>query len=219
MFFTPFEIIDMVLMTVIIGYLFKDAFRQVPLRSSDSGDILAQYRVSRLHPKHIASKEFWWACAVIAPAIILHEMAHKFLALGFGLSATFHAACSTSDLALGGAFFSFACNLQILAVVLKSMGFGFLIFIPGYVSISAGATHLQSALIAFMGPAVHLTLWLAIAGLFRFNPKRFRKASSRTKIFLHFARQINLLLFIFNMIPIPGFDGFWVFYHLVKIFL
>lgn len=213
MVFTVFEVIDIVLMSLIIGFLFKDSFR-APERK---GDILDQYRRPALDPRHARWNDFWWAVALIAPAIVLHELAHKFSALSFGLDATFHAACSTSDIALGGSFFSFACNLQLLAVLLKLMGFGFLIFIPGYVSISGPATHLQQALISFVGPAVHLVFWLGLAIYFR-TAKKARRGSVRKREFLFFFKQINMLLFILNMLPIPGFDGFWVFLHLFRAF-
>jgi Zn-dependent protease len=36
------------------------------------------------------------------------------------------------------------------------------------------------------------------------------------KLYLYFFKQINMFLFILNMIPIPGFDGFNVFYQLFK---
>lgn len=212
MVFTVFEIVDMVLMSLIIGYLFKDAFR-APERKED---VLDQYRRRAFDPRHGRWNDFWWAVALIAPAIILHEMAHKFSAMAYGLTATFHAACSTTDLALGGSFFGFACNLQLLAVALKTMGFNFLIFIPGYVSISGGATHLQQALISFMGPAVHLVFWLGLAIYFRKFPKKVRRLKTRQREFLHFFKLINMILFIFNMLPIPGFDGFWFFLNLYR---
>ena len=53
------EVLDIVLMTAILGFLFKDAFRPPP-----KGDVLDAY----LSPKGHEWRHFWWACALIAPA-------------------------------------------------------------------------------------------------------------------------------------------------------
>jgi Zn-dependent protease len=209
MVFTIYEVLDAVLMTLIVGYLFRDALR-FPRR--EGKDVLDYYKdLARGTSWH----DFWFACLLIAPAILLHELGHKFVALSFGLDATFHAACSTADLASGVGFLSFTCSIQLLAIALKTMGVNFLIFIPAFVAISGEATHLQQALISFAGPAVHLVFWLGARAMLH-RPKLTRKWPQRRKLFLFFFQQINMALFIFNMLPIPGFDGFWVFYHLIK---
>ncbi|MBR9700732.1 M50 family metallopeptidase [Candidatus Woesearchaeota archaeon] len=205
-----FELLDMVLMTLIIGYLFKDAFR-IPLHPKKT-DILDQYKKG----KRFDWEDFWFACALIAPSILIHEFGHKFTALAFGLDATFHGACSVSSLATGG-FFSTFCSIQLLAIVLKYIGFGFVFFIPAFVSITGSATPLQHALISFMGPFVHLVFWLGAAWILK-DYKRIKKWSRKKRMFVFFFKQINMLLFILNMLPIPGFDGYWVFMNLYKAF-
>jgi Zn-dependent protease len=45
-----------------------------------------------------------------------------------------------------------------------------------------------------------------------------KKMKQSTYYALTLLKQINMILFIFNMIPIPGFDGFTVFSNLYKLF-
>ncbi len=185
MVFTAGEIIDLVIMTAALGYIFEDTFKR-----PDSNPL--EFYSTR----GIDWDDFWYACAVVAPCIILHEMAHKFVALGFGMEATFHAAWEW--LALG--------------VILKVLNFGFIFFVPGYVSISGVGTHLQSAIISFAGPLVHLIFWLGTRQYL--NSKRTIKKTK--KHFLMLTMQINKWLFILNMLPIPYFDGFQGYSSLVQ---
>src|SRR3989344_844259 len=75
------EIVDLILMTIFVGYIFSDI---IPVRR-DSYDPLTHYR------RGFDFEALKFAILATAPAIIVHEMAHKFMALGFGLSATFFA--------------------------------------------------------------------------------------------------------------------------------
>lgn len=126
---------------------------------------------------------------VAAPAIILHEFGHKFMALALGYTATFHAAYTW--LAIG--------------IVLKLISFPFLLIVPAYVSI-IGASGFKAAMVAGAGPAVNGLLWLTSWLLLKFG-----KFSRRTEAILYYSRTINMFLFVFNLLPIPGFDGagFW----------
>jgi Zn-dependent protease len=213
MFFTIFEILDIILMTLVIGFIFHDTFRKPVVVH----DIVDHYRKKRHGPLGIEWNDFWWACLLIGPTIILHELAHKFVALGFGLTATFHAACSTANLVGTAPFLDFYCGLTLLSLFFKVISFGFIFFVPGYVSIGAGGTSLQYALAAIAGPLVHLVFWISAAALLR-NKKYMRKLSERKRLYVYFFKQINMFLFILNMIPIPGFDGFSFFYQLFKVF-
>ena len=134
-------------------------------------------------------QSFQWAIIITAPAIVLHELAHKFIAMIFGLAATFHAS-----------YFGL-----LLGVALRVFSAPFIIFIPGFVSIE-GANSLQSALTAFAGPGTNLLLFF-IAWLYLHQTKRL---TFRQKFLWHATKQINLFLFFFNMIPLPPFDGFSV---------
>jgi len=169
MIFTLKELFDVLIMTFAVGYIFMDLFRS-KLVGFDK-------------------RAFMFACLVTAPALIVHELAHKFVALSFGLEATFHAA-----------YFWLA-----LGLVLKFLRFGFIFFVPAYVSIGAGiaqVTPLASALIAFSGPFLNFVLFVVSWALLK--QRRMKKS---TFIFLQVTKQINLFLFVFNMLPIPFFDG------------
>ena len=184
------EIFDMLLMTAAVGYIFSDVFRKP---ADDNYDPL----------KHFSSfrgfdwNNLYYAAAITAPAIILHELAHKFAALSFGMQATFQAAY----------FFLF------LGLMMKLMNFGFIFFVPAYVSIAGKGTALQFALTAGAGPFMNLILWLLALFLLKNNllNRKYNPALLLTS-------KINMFLFVFNMLPIPGFDGSKFFLGLIQAF-
>jgi len=178
MFFTIREFIDVIIMTVVVGYIFMDLFRTSHIKFDMNA--------------------FKFACLVTAPALIVHELAHKFTALSFGLDASFHAAYVW--LAIG--------------LLLKLMRSGFIFFVPAYVSISGAAvTPLQSGLTALAGPLFNLIFFVVAWALLK--QKTLKKS---TFMFLQVTMQINLFLFVFNMLPIPGFDGLKVYTGLYAAF-
>ena len=189
------EIIDLVLMTFFVGYIFSDI---IPIRRSESYDPLLHYK------KRFDFEALKSAIMATGPAVIVHELAHKFVALGFGLDAVFYAFYRSS----------FTFLLGIFAIVSKLTGFGFMFFVPGFVSISGTGTHLQFALAAFAGPLVNLILWIGASFLLKY--KKYRK---KNYVLLILTSRINMFLFIFNMLPIPGFDGYKFFSEMIKVFL
>ena len=177
------EIIDIIIMTLAIGFIFKDWFKKPQEYDYEP---LTDYKPNRF----INWEDFKFAILVTAPAIILHELGHKFVAMAMGLYATFHAAYTW----LG------------LGVVLKLVGAPFVFFVPAYVAHSAAAMPWQSALIGFAGPGVNLLLFLGSWYI-------LKTAKSLTKtqhVALVLTKRINMFLFIFNMLPIPPFDGWHV---------
>lgn len=171
-------------------------------------DILDRYMRKK---KGFDLEALWFASLVTAPTIILHELGHKITALSFGFSSTFHAACSTSNIATGG-FLDFYCGLTLITVFMKIIGFGFLFFIPAFVQTIGAASPMQSMLIALAGPLVNLILFTISWHIVK-NYKKY-KISTNTMHFLTLTKNINIFLFVFNILPIPGFDGFQVFYGL-----
>ena len=179
MLITLNEIIDVAIMTVVVGYIFMGLFR--------------------FHQEQIISGFDWqgfkFACLVTAPALIFHELAHKFAAMTYGLQATFHAAYVW----LG------------IGAILKMLGTGFIFFVPAYVSIGCAGTPctlepLSQSIISFAGPFANLVIFLFCWALLK------KKDLSRpTRIIIYITKQINLFLFVFNMLPIPGFDGLKVY--------
>ncbi len=152
-------------------------------------------------PIYSLYKKFDWnrfkfACLIAAPGIILHELGHKFVAIYFGFNAVFE-------------IWGFGL---VLGIFLKAIGSGFILFAPGYVLINGVTNYAQEFFISFAGPIVNLILfgasWLLLNRL---------KLTRNQAIGLYLMKQINLWLFIFNMIPIPPLDGSKVFYSLFKL--
>ena len=187
------EIIDLIIMTLFVGYIFSDI---IPVRR-ESYDPLVHYK------RGFDFGALKFAIMATAPAIILHELAHKFVAIGFGLNAIFFAFYRST----------FTLMLGIFTIISKLTGFGFMFFVPGFVSISGNGTHLQFALTAFAGPFVNLILWLG--SLYMLKNRKYKK---KYYLLLLLTSRINMFLFIFNMLPIPGFDGYKVFVGLIRAF-
>ena len=178
----------MVIMTLVVGYIFSGLFKK-PVH--EDYDPLKQLK------QGFFSDDFKFAVAVAAPAIILHELGHKFIALSFGLEAVFQA----------------AWLFLILALIMKVMNFGLIFIVPAYVSIFGRATPLEFSLVALAGPAVNLILWL-----FAYFAVKKNLFAKKHNVALLLTSRINMFLFIFNMLPIPGFDGSKVFMGLVQHF-
>ena len=188
------EIIDLVIMTVFVGYIFSGI---IPVRR-ESYEPLIHYR------RGFDFEGLKFAILATAPAIIFHELAHKFVALGFGLDAVFYAFYRST----------FTLMLGIFTIISKLAGFGFMFFVPGFVGISGNGTHLQFALTAFAGPFINLILWLL--PWYLIENKIYRK---KHYLLLVLTSRINMFLFIFNMLPLPGFDGYKVFIGLIQSFI
>ncbi|MGV8086012.1 MAG: hypothetical protein ACP5N1_00120 [Candidatus Woesearchaeota archaeon] len=201
MFLNIFEVLDIALMTLILGFLFMSTLKPI---QRNTEDILDKYlKKSKSFDWHA----LWFAAMVTAPAIILHEFGHKITALSLGFTSTLHAACSTANIAAGGGFFDFYCGLTIASIVMKILNFGFIFFIPAFVETIGNATTIEHIMISIAGPLVNLALFLITLIIL----KTHKKLSLKMANFLTLTKNINLFLFIFNMIPIPGFDGFSVF--------
>lgn len=138
------------------------------------------------------ASRLWFAVLIAAPAVVLHEFGHKIVALALGYQAIFHAA-----------YFWLG-----LGIVLKLISFPVLFFVPAYVSI-IGAEGPKTALIAFAGPAINGLLWIG-----SWIALKIGKYGRTTEAVLYYTQTINMFLFIFNMLPLPGFDGYKVVFSL-----
>jgi Zn-dependent protease len=187
------EIIDIVLMSLIVGYILKDIFQFK--RKRTAYEPLDEYR----KPKR-GLKGLWFSILVTAPAIILHEFGHKYVAMGFGMTAVFKAAYTW----LG------------IGAILKLLNTGIIFFVPAFVQITGGLNDVapwQFSIVAFAGPAVNLVIWLVTAYIYKNYDidKKYMPA-------LVITSKINMLLYIFNMLPIPGFDGWKVYSGIFQTF-
>lgn len=142
-------------------------------------------------------EDFKFATIIAVPAILFHELAHKFVAMAFGAAATFK-------------IFGFGIILGLFLRIIMSP---ILILAPGYVEI-AGEVALettQMGVVAFAGPLVNLLLWLGPT----FILKTQRKIKRTTATFLFYTAFLNMWLFIFNMIPFPPLDGSKILHALI----
>ncbi|MDD5587986.1 MAG: M50 family metallopeptidase [Candidatus Nanoarchaeia archaeon] len=178
------EILYMSITILVIGYIFM-SFLKVP-------------DTDYFKKKRFDWKAFKLAILVAAPGVILHELAHKFVAMGFGYSATFE-------------IFFFGLFLGLFLKWIKSP---FLIIAPGAVVIPAMTIGWQTGIIAFAGPFVNLVLWLGSWLILN----RARHLKRNTAIILLLTQKINMILFIFNMIPLGPFDGAKVLQGIISLF-
>ncbi len=180
---TLLEILNFAIMSVVIGYIFMGLYPSRPRTVYDM-----------THKKKFDLRGFKFAVMIAAPAIVLHELAHKFVAMGYGYTASFEL---------------FPMGLAI-GVILKLIGSPFLLIAPGYVSIGVEALSNSVAyrIIAFAGPATNLVIWLG--SMFLLKSKR--RWSTWQFSALRMSKYLNMLLFFFNMIPFGPFDGAKVFF-------
>ncbi|GAA0676857.1 metalloprotease [Natronoarchaeum mannanilyticum] len=118
----------------------------------------------------------------VGVGFMLHELAHKVVAVRFGQLAEFRADYSMLFLALMGAFI------------------GFIFAAPGAVHHRGRITPRENGLIAVAGPVTNLLL-AAIFLPFAFAPVEFLASVGAFGVF------INVFLAAFNMIPFGPLDG------------
>ncbi|QQG39015.1 MAG: M50 family metallopeptidase [Candidatus Woesearchaeota archaeon] len=187
--FTFGEIISLIITALVVAYIFTGIYRPRIVSIED------YYKRSRWK---VDKEDFLFALYVAGPAVILHELLHKFVALAFGLNAQFF----ISPFGLG------------LGLLLKIIGSPFIIVAPGYVGISSLGNPLHTFLIALAGPLTNAVLWL-IAYLVLKNKQVMPRKEA---IFWNLTKIVNQWLFIFNMIPIPPLDGSKVLLGLIGLF-
>lgn len=200
------EVLDAIIMSALIGYIFYRYFARFNVfRRHDHESFYQRVRFNW--------SDFMFSIYLIAPAILLHELGHKFAAMGFGYEAVFHSPISIQHILNPLLIFSsgnFFALLMVIAVVSTALGGTFLFFVPAYVSITppiGGAIiPIIYSIIAFAGPAVNLVLWLGVGYFIKKG-----KIKHKYMPFAILTSKINMLLFIFNMLPIPGFDGWKVY--------
>ena len=169
-------------MTFVIGYIFSGSVPYFKKKNI--------YAVPK--KKFFDWERIKFAMLITAPGVVIHELAHKFVAMIYGYSATFQ----IFPLGLG------------IGLLLKLVNSPFLFVAPGYVQIPLVADAVAYRLIAFAGPAVNLILWLGSWILLK-TQKNLKK---KWFTILVLTKQINMILFFFNMIPLGFFDGAKVFF-------
>ena len=175
-----FEIGSLIILTAVLGYIFSGYIKR---------DIYSQ---------GFSWKDLKFAMIIAAPAVVLHELGHKFVAMALGHSAT---------------FFIYWFGLG-LALILKLIASPILILAPAFVSIPAGVPALDATLIAFAGPGVNLALFITSILVLKYK----KNMKELEMIGWTISKRLNLFLFIFNMIPFPPLDGYHFFSNLISTF-
>lgn len=183
------ELTEIVITILALGYIFSGIIRKPkPLR-----ELRKENRFFNL-------ENIKYSMIAVAPAVVLHELAHKFIGIWLGHTAFYH--MIWWGLAIG--------------VAMRLINSRFIFFIPGAVffcdQIVNGACQfvgspIEISVIAFAGPATNLALFGMAALLIKFKGKELKKYL----LLLHLTRVINLWLFMLNMLPIPILDGFKVY--------
>ncbi len=127
----------------------------------------------------------------VGSGFVLHELAHKFVAMRYGAYARYQIWESGLAFAL------------LLALLTR----GTLVFAaPGAVYIySRSLTRKQNGIISIAGPLTNLVVGSAFIALYLFAPTDYIAQIAAT------AASINFFLGFFNMLPIPPLDGSKVF--------
>jgi Zn-dependent protease len=133
-----------------------------------------------------------FSAMIVVPAVILHEMAHKFIAMFLGFESAFY----------GFYYSSWTMTLAIISIFLRIFHAPFIILVPGFVGIPPNVDPLSTGIIAFAGPLTNLIMFFIADYIIK------NKQLNRNQLILAtLTKKINIFLFIFNMIPIAPFDG------------
>jgi Zn-dependent protease len=184
------EILYLVITVFVVGYIFSGVIKH-PFKKQDEDAIFNRY-------KFFDWEDIKWGIIVAAPAVILHELAHRIAGVAFGLTT----------------YYEIWITGMLIGIGLRAVNSGFMFLAPGYVVILGSATPLQASLTAFAGPFVNLILWLGSYFILKYS----KNISHKTQLILIMTQQINKWLFIFNMIPLPPLDGFNTIEPLLHIF-
>ncbi len=177
------EIFNILLMIAALGFIFKDSFKSHPRHDEEYDPLTANTYWDGLIE----------ACILTAPAIVLHEMAHKAAGMALGLTSIFEA--SYPGLLLG--------------ILLKVFNSPIMFLIPGYVIIQGGSS-MDIMITSVAGPLMNGLLWVIASIMLSRSSTMSVKAYHRWVL----TKNINGFLFVLNMIPIPGFDGYNFFTNL-----
>ena len=177
--FSRRELRDLGVAWIALGAAFTILLNRRALQQGLRGDVAAAVTV--LGPAFLVSM------VTVGVGFLLHELAHKVVAVRFGQIAEFRADYGMLFLALVGSFA------------------GFLFAAPGAVHHRGRITEREHGLIALAGPVTNLVLAVAFTALF--FALAFLDVGGVAAEMAWFGLSINLLLAGFNMIPFGPLDG------------
>lgn len=175
--FTLAEIRDLTISSLILGFLFSSALRY--FNFSGVSSIFVNFLIST---------------AIVAPALIFHELAHKFVSQKYGCVANY-----------------VLWPMGAVISILLSLTTGFIFAALGAVMISTkystrlgykfiGLSNEELGKIAWAGPMTNFGMAILGFVLYPFAPQ-----------ILNVFVQINLVIALFNMMPFPPLDGAKIF--------
>lgn len=126
---------------------------------------------------------FFVALLSVGISFLFHELAHKLIAQKYKLWAEFRA------------FY----NMLVFAIALSFLGF--IIAAPGAVMIKGSLSREKNGKISLAGPLTNIILALI------FLPFAIFMSSGIIGMIFKYNLIINSLLAVFNLLPVPGFDG------------
>lgn len=179
-YITISEIIGIVVVAFYISYIFSGFIK----------------KPRTIYDYYSAKSHLWedmkFSAMIVVPAVILHEMAHKFVAMGMGFESAFYGFYASG----------WTMTLAVISIVLRIFSSPFILIVPGFVGIPAGVDPVSSGIIAFAGPLINLIIFFVAGYIIK-----TKKLTRNQMIVAVLTKKINMWLFIFNMIPIAPFDG------------
>lgn len=143
---------------------------------------------------------------VVVFSVVLHEVSHGLAANALGDSTAKNAGRLTLNPLKHLDIFG-SVLLPIFMFMISGFVFGYAKPVP-YNPANLTDKKYGPAKVAFAGPAVNLILALAFGLVLRFLPD-FSGAASLAPL-LAFIVRLNLVLAVFNLMPIPPLDGHWL---------
>lgn len=143
---------------------------------------------------------------VVVFSIVIHEVSHGLMALSLGDQTAKNAGRLTLNPLPHLDFFG-SIILPLLTLSLGGFVFGYAKPVP-YNPLYLKDQRFGPAKVGFAGPASNIAIALIFGLILRFLPT-FLQATALPELF-SFIVLINLVLAIFNLIPVPPLDGHWL---------
>ena len=177
--FTMMEFRDLAISALVLGFIFSIALSG--FEYTTGGSIIVNYLISLV---------------IVAPALILHELAHKFVAQNYGCKAGYVLwptgvliAVLVTILTNGRVIFAALGAVMISTHYPTRLGYRFV-----------GLSSMENGKIAASGPAVNIILAIISYILMPLSPTIFQISAT-----------INGIIALFNLIPFPPLDGSKIF--------
>jgi Zn-dependent protease len=145
--------------------------------------------------------------AVFIYSVVIHEISHGAMAHSLGDDTAKNLGRLTLNPFKHLDIFGSVLLPLFLVIIGSPFVFGYAKPVP-YNPLNLRDQKYGPAKVAFAGPAANLILAVLFGAVLRFLPASF--GVSTLPSLLGFVVQINLLLAIFNLIPIPPLDGHWL---------